>query len=242
MPVLRGVSWETGLVSAGPESLLSRRLYSFGEAARLLGLNASKLRRWVDGAVVAGRRYEPVIRAASTGEPLLSWGEFVEAGFLREYRARGVSLQQLRPTISALRLRFDTEYPFATHPPFIGEGRRLVLEVQQETGIDERLYVVVSRGVGQYVLSPVAEAFLDKVEFDPQWEIARRMRPLGASSPVVIDPERSFGQPTVRGVRTETIAELFLANESVSDIAEGYDLTEIEVQAALRWELTDRAA
>ena len=65
---------------------------------------------------------------------------------------------------------------------------------------------------------------------------------LGSGPPVVIDPERSFGQPTIRGIRTEAIAELFLANETVSDIASGLDLSESDVQAALRWELADKAA
>ena len=41
-------------------------------------------------------RYAPVIRPEPTGDDLVTWGEFVELGYLREYRRKGVPLQRLR--------------------------------------------------------------------------------------------------------------------------------------------------
>ncbi|MCA1695932.1 MAG: hypothetical protein LC749_15065 [Actinobacteria bacterium] len=38
--------------------------------------------------------------------------------------------------------------------------------------------------------------------------IARRLRPDGKNSPVMIDPEVAFGLPVVRWVRTEIVHEL----------------------------------
>jgi hypothetical protein len=37
------------------------------------------------------------------GSDIVTWAELVEAGFLREYRARRVSLQYLRPVIDEMR-------------------------------------------------------------------------------------------------------------------------------------------
>jgi hypothetical protein len=59
--------------------LLERQL-SVGEAARLLMLPSSTLRRWLEGFIILGRSYEPVIRPMLTGSDVVTWAEFVEAG------------------------------------------------------------------------------------------------------------------------------------------------------------------
>src|SRR5947207_2644018 len=138
--------------------LIELELYSVAEAARLLGISARKARRWLEGYEVAGTSYPPVVREDPTGSDIVSWGEFVELGYLREYRNKGVPLQQLRPVIDKLRERYGTPYPLANHKPFVGPGRKLVMEVERKLGIDERLYMVVD--TEQLLLSPQAEAFL----------------------------------------------------------------------------------
>ncbi|MCY7340985.1 MAG: hypothetical protein LH603_03775 [Pseudonocardia sp.] len=60
-------------------------------AARLLGLRTDALRRWIDGYERAGTTYAPVIREERSGSDTVTWGEFVEAGYLREYPAKQVS-------------------------------------------------------------------------------------------------------------------------------------------------------
>jgi len=76
----------------GHVETLNRELYTVTEAARLLGVQPSKLRRWLDGFVVGDRFYPPVIRPERTGGNTVTWAEFVEAGFLNQYRTRKVSL------------------------------------------------------------------------------------------------------------------------------------------------------
>ncbi len=78
-------------------SILERPVYGVYEAAGLLGLRSDRARSWLDGYERSGVRYPPVIREEHTGEDLVTWGEFVELGYLREYRRKGVPLQQLRP-------------------------------------------------------------------------------------------------------------------------------------------------
>lgn len=214
--------------------LLDRDVYSIGEAARLLGLNATTARRWLDGFVQAGRRYRPVVRLEPTGSDIVTWGEFVELGYLREYRLKNVSLQKLRPAVDRLRDEFDVPYPLAHARPFIDENRELLLEIQHETDLDRRLYMVVSRG-GQLKLTDETEAYLEKVEFIGDG--VARFRPAGPESPVVIDPRMSFGVPQVHGIRTEAIVELFRAKEPIELIAEGFDMPIADVEAAIRFEL-----
>jgi len=175
------------------------------------------LRRWLEGYTFRGTDYPPVIRLEPTAEDLVTWGEFVEAAYLREYRALSVPLQRIRPVVDRLRERYG-RYPLANERPWVLD-RELVKQVQDE--VDGAPNLVVLRS-GQLVL-------------------ARRYRPLGHGQPVVVDPDLSFGAPTVRGIRTETITELVRAGEPFDSLTEGYDLSPDDVLAALRYELPEAA-
>jgi len=81
-------------------SILERPVYGVVEAAGLLGLRPDRTRAWLDGYERNGVVCEPVVRHKQTGDDIVTWGEFVELGYLREYRRSGVPLQRLRPVIS----------------------------------------------------------------------------------------------------------------------------------------------
>jgi uncharacterized protein (DUF433 family) len=222
--------------------LLERQLYTVGEAARLLMLPSSTLRRWLEGFTLLGRSYDPVIRPAPTGSDIVTWAEFVEAGFLREYRAKRVSLQYLRPVIDEMRKQFKVPYPLAHFKPLVDtSSRQLVLGIQQATHLEEELALLVRLPSGQLQWAAAVQAFIDKVEFDAEG-IAERMHPLGKASPVVIDPDVTFGVPQVKGIRTEIIAETYAEAGSWERVADDWHLSVEDVQAALQWELTSRMA
>jgi hypothetical protein len=73
-------------------SILERPVYGISEAARHLGLRGDRTRAWLDGYDRNGVNYPPMIRERSTGADVVTWGEFVELGYLREYRRSGVPL------------------------------------------------------------------------------------------------------------------------------------------------------
>lgn len=220
--------------------ILERPVYGTTEAASILGLRAARVRAWLDGYVRGGILYEPVIRPEHTGSDVVTWGEFVELGYLREYRRKGVPLQRLRPVVAALRAEFETPYPLATARPFIA-GKELVLEVQEEFDIPAAIAIVIRSGQG-LIVADDANRYLKKVEFVPAAEgAAQRLRPAGATSPVVIDPMVRFGRPTVAGVTTERLWELFDAGETTNEVAAGYDMDENLVGAAIAYEEQQRA-
>lgn len=211
---------------------MDRETYSVAEAARLLRVSTATLRWWLEGR----EQYPPVLRSEPTGSGNVTWGEFVEASFLREYRKRR-SLQRLRPVIARLRAEFDVLYPLATCQPFIGPGKDLTLRTQRDENLPDELAIVHEIVSGQLVLTPVASRFMERVDFieePPRW--ALRILPMGKDSPVVIDPEYSFGSPTVRGIRTEVIAELVEAGEDIDEVAEDFSLEAAEVRAAVAYE------
>jgi hypothetical protein len=92
-PVVSSSAELTAVVEA---TILDREVCAMSEAARLLGVRAARLRSWVDGYSRAGRTYDPVIRLHPTGNDVLTWGEFVEAGYFREPRPRGTSSTRTR--------------------------------------------------------------------------------------------------------------------------------------------------
>jgi len=138
---------------------LERPVYGMSQAARLLGLRTDGLRRWIDGYERAGVTYAPVIREERTGTDTVTWGEFVEAGYLREYRARSVTLQYLRPVIALLRKELGVRYPLATLKPYTS-GRQLALEVQRTVGLDPALNLVILGRDGTLQLADPAQAFV----------------------------------------------------------------------------------
>lgn len=221
---------------------LERPVYGMSQAARLLGLRTDALRRWIDGYHRAGTTYAPVIREEHTGDDTVTWGEFVEAGYLREYRAKQVTLQYLRPVIAILRAELGVRYPLATLQPYTS-GRNLALKVQKQVGLDPSLGIVVLGRDGSLQLTDPAQAFLQKVEFaDSGTRDARRLYPMGRGVPVVLDPDHGFGEPTLTsGARTEAIAELVAAGEPRDRVAIIYDIALDDVDAAVRYE-HDRAA
>lgn len=221
-------------------SILERPVYGLVEAAGLLGLRPDRARAWLDGYERQDVRYPPVIRVESTADEIVTWGEFVELGYLREYRRKGVPLQRLRPVIDELRDEFQTPYPLATAKPFV-YGKELVLELQEKNDIPQSIAIVISTGQ-MVALADEAQRFIKKVEFDPPDEgDVRRLHPAGAASPVVIDPLVRFGQPAVEGVATARLWELFDAGEALDEIAAGYDMSTEFVRAAVAYEEQQRS-
>jgi uncharacterized protein (DUF433 family) len=228
------------------DPFLDQAMYSIREAARLLAVPSAKLRRWLEGAKISGRYYPPVIRVEPTGSDEVTWGEFIEAGFLSEYRQRRVSLQSMRPFIDVLRADFRVKYPLAHFEPLVdAPSRELVLEIQERVGLAEHLYLIRRHGkrdgAWQLQWAEPMRKFLDKVDFDTE-AVARRLYPLGKDLAVTIDPEVTFGIPQIRGIRTENVAETWVEFGDEEEVARSWGLNVQEVKAALRWEMYAKAA
>jgi len=220
---------------------LDRELFSEAEAARLLRVSQSTLHWWLDGGTYRGRTYRPVIRLRPTGERSVTWAEFVEAGLLREYRrTHGVALAQLRTVIDRLREEYGVPFPLAHYRPFVGPGRELLLEVQQQTHLAAD-FCLVAVANGQLVLTPAVQAFVERVEWSQ--DIAVSWRPHDdPASPVRMSPSIRFGRPAVRGISTEVLWEQIEAGASVNEVAESFDLRPADVRWAYGYESAVRAA
>lgn len=221
--------------------LLDRPVYGFGQVDYILGLTPGTARRWVDGYTRGRRHYDPVVRIESTGDQSVTWGEFVESRLLSEYRDAGVPLIRMRPAIERLRQELATRYPLASARTWLAaEGRELVRRVQDDVRLDKHLSIVVRSNQGVLDWSAPADEFRRSAEWtssSPADGQVAELRPVADIDEVRINPLRSFGEPVVRGVRTEVIAELVRAGDSPDMIAELYELPRHAVDAAVRYEL-----
>lgn len=225
-----------------PATLLDRALYSYADVDRLVGIRSGTARRWLEGYERGGKYYEPVLRAEPTGGDEVTWGEMVEAKLLAGYRHRDVPVLRMRPAIVELRKEFGA-YPLAHAQPFLDvQGRELVMRIQERVGLERRLQLVVVRNQ-QLVLASPAEQFRSRIDYDDG--VACRLTPEALTPGVIMDPHRAFGQPAIRNVRTETLAENYRAGASRDELADLYELSLTDIDSALRFELIagrDRAA
>lgn len=214
--------------------LLGRRVYGMSQVDHLLGLKDGTAQRWIDGYVRAGREYPPIVRPERTGEDIVTWGEFVEARLLANYRQANVPIARMRPVVEMLRDQLATAYPLA-HAKLYARNRELVRVAQDDAKLEDALRIVVVRN-GQTMLAEAAQDFMRAVDFDPKAGVVRTVQPDPGVPEVVLDPVRRFGEPTIDGVRTDILAELVATGDSEEFVAEMYHLRPEQVRDAVAFE------
>lgn len=223
---------------ANEVALLEREVYTEAEASRLLGTPQSTLHYWLEGGRRNRKTYLPIIREEPTGSRIVTWGEFVEAGLLRQYRNEKVPMLQLRLFIQALRAELGVPYPLAHARPWIS-GRELLRQAQQAAGLEYEYWLVSS---DQLMLTFPGQAFMHRVRWDEDEGIVSGFRPSPEpESPVVIDPLVRFGRPSVKGVSTEAIFEEMESGASAQEAAVDFGLELADVRWAHAYEATKTA-
>lgn len=221
-------------------SVLYRVVHSEAEAARLLCVSQQTLHYWLEGKKWRGDNYLPVIRPEPTGQTVLKWAEFVEAGLLSQYRRDDeVPLDDVRRFIAILREKTGEPYPLAHKFPWAVSQRVLILEAQAEAGLNGE-YLLYAPVDSQPLLLPPAQRFMDRVDFKD--DAAVLWRPAGRESPVVIDPEMRSGNPSVDGISTSVLKEYSDEGDSYEEIARDFNLPVRDVELAVAYELNAKDA
>ena len=149
-------------------------------------------------------------------------------------------MPELRDFITALRQKLGVPYPLADRRPFVGVGRKLVEQAQEESGLAPSFFLVAVAG-GQLVLTAPSQSFVDRVTWDN--DLVAEWRPHDEEkSPVRVSPLQRFGRPAIAGISTEVLWEHEDAGETVDEIAEAFSLKPRDVRWALAYENAQRAA
>jgi uncharacterized protein (DUF433 family) len=217
-------------------------IYGRSDAARLLGVNASTLGRWVGGYTyhpagasgnLAKRRKPPLINSdlpAIEDSVAVSFVELMELRVVKELIHSGVSLQAVRVAANLASQHFATAHPFASRRVYT-DGRRVFAEVagRSEAHPD---FVELSRWkIEQVIAGGIFEPFLKEIDFDEVTSLAERWWPLGRDYPVVLDPAIAFGAATIAGTRTRTTTLARMAEHTSTEAAA--DAFAVDLRAAV---------
>ena len=224
-------------MQAVPEA--ERPTYTAAEAARYTGISAPSVARWRVGyqyPTTSGPKKSPRITAGSTSG-LLSFNDLIEIAVVAAARKANVPMKAVRAAVATAAELYGVDRPLI-EIKFKHNGREIFTEEKLAAG--KRRFINLS-GHGQVAWEHIA-AVLE--ELDYRGEQAYRWWPAGRDDPIVINPEVSFGRPYIVGKRvsTDAIASRFGAKETLEDIVDDLEVTKAEAEAALRFELSLRAA
>jgi uncharacterized protein (DUF433 family) len=231
-----------GLDVNGTHGPLTAPIYEPAEVARLVGLTASRVRRWLFGyqyRVGADKREKkqvPVIHRRNTDRyRYASFLDLIELLSVKSFLDKGFSLQRVRRACDEAASVLSDDHPFARRR-FFTSGREIYLEFQNRRDAANLLQLLTD---GQWVIEPIIREFAEQIDFDLDSELAAKWWPLGKNEHVVLDPLVSFGAPSIvgRGVKTANVFDLYRAERQKSEVvARWMSLTLTEVEAAVRFE------
>jgi uncharacterized protein (DUF433 family) len=215
--------------------ILSAPTYSIAEAHRLTRLSRWRISRWLRGYKYDGGEQEPVIKRKIPPESTYaSFLDLIDLLFVNKFIERGFSLQYIRKALEEARKYLGTPH-FARSKFFIASDK-IILGLPKSSN-----YMIALLTGGQTAIGEIIETVYDKLDFEEvtDFEFASRWYPLGRDGYIVIDPQISFGRPTVkgRGIATENIYDLYLGeNKKIKPVKEWFQIPRYEIQAAIRFE------
>jgi uncharacterized protein (DUF433 family) len=228
------------------DKILATPAYPFVEAAHYLNIPLSTLRAWClgQGNRVGGktRAFKPVIHLDGSDRRALSFLNLVEAHVLAAIRRQHhVPLPKVRQALSFVSKRLSTDRPLA-RAEFQTDGIDLFVEKLGSL-------INVTRE-GQTEMADVMRDHLRRIERNTQgvpvrlFLFTRQDEIRNQPSPVVVDPQISFGRPvlTGRAVPTAVLADRFKAGDTLTHLAQDYDTSPQNIEEALRCELERKAA
>ncbi|HEU4685266.1 MAG TPA: DUF433 domain-containing protein [Nitrospira sp.] len=220
--------------------------YSVMEAAHYLRIPRTTIRDWVSGRhyrSAAGVRFtKPIIQVPDPTAKQLSFMNLVEIHVLDAIRRKhDIPLEKVRAAVSYLTKQFPSRHPLADQE-FETDGLNLFIKkFSQLINISQE---------GQLAMQEVLQAHLHRIERDLHgipvrlYPFTRKREFQEEPKTVVIDPQVSFGRPVLAGtgIPTAVIAERYKAGESMDALAEDYGRQRVEIEEAIRCELTLEAA
>ncbi len=215
-------------------------MYTIPEAARLVGTNATRIRRWLMGyrfPLKGGRQGEsaplfPAQLPVLENKLAIGFLDLVELLFIKAFREFGVPLPTIRCAAAEASRRWNTDHPFCLNR-LKTDGRSIFASLQDEEGRDLLLELTKS----QYCFYTVINPYLKQLEYDAIGDV-QRWWPLGKSKPVLVDPKVSFGRPILQecSIPTEAVFQAVRVNESETEVANWFGISLALVRAAIEFE------
>ncbi len=219
-------------------------LYSYADVDYLADVSRGTARRWLAGYEYKsdGRGLIALPAVTHRQDPedaAASFVDLIEVIAIGALKQAGFSLPTIRRIVHTCQEMLGVPRPLVTLQFKIG-GKDIFVDHGDAL-------LEVGRKKGNQAWHEFLSPFLKTLDYTTDAgltpQVARRWWPMGREVPIVVDPAFGFGRPAIgqTGVRTAIILEHFRAKETVDEIAQDFDVSPMEVQRALQFEL-DRAA
>jgi len=219
-------------------------LYTPAEASRLAAVPAAKIARWLTGHTIKGRFYEPLWRSQinlGDDKVYLGFRDLMEVRVANALMRHNISAIRVRAAIEMAREINGIDRPLSTQS-FKHNGRDIFMRVIERDADGEEREALINTFRRQYEFTAIMEPSLKNIEFDDAGT-PRLWWPRGKAAKIVVDPERSFGQPIEVSSSVPTII-LAAAGKSLGPdaAARAYDVTPSAVRRSMAFESEIRLA
>lgn len=214
--------------------------YGLREAALCLRLPVATLRQWTLGReyeIKSGKKvFRPLIQPADPDRTLLSFVNLLEGQALRAFRREhNLRFKVIREALTSLK---SLDGPHAeTHPlafeDFLTDGLDIFVERVGELITLNPARQIAIRAAFRNHLQRIRRDANGPTLFFP-WVGGEGEK----DTPVTVDPRVAFGRPVITGtgISTAVLASFVRAGEQIADVAEDYDLSQEQVEAAVTFE------
>ena len=208
-------------------------IYDVPEAARYLkatlhasvvyAVSSAKLIRWIRRGIAS-----PSLTDVPGRELVIAFEDLISVRVIAALRASGVKWSEIDVTEEWLRSETEHERPFATEFLWTGQGQIFV---------DWTAKLVSASRNGQLALGLLKDYLIPVhgLVFNADTHVATSWEP---TKGIVLEPQVQFGSPCIKGTRipTRTVSGMIEAGDSVDLVANSYQLSHDEIEAACNWE------
>jgi uncharacterized protein (DUF433 family) len=217
---------------AAPNNLLGIGLYTPAEAALYARIAPQTLSRWLFGSSGGKAVLDPQIE----GERIVTFLDFIQAMAVRSIRnTKKIPLPKIREGVRIAQEEFGIEYPLAKkHTIFLFNDEVIVNVGDTES---RRFLQASGKNKRNYLLTKVAELFVDDIGFDPEGFAAWYKAFEHKSYTIKMDPKLRFGEPMIAecGYSAQALWDAYRSEGGIENAAKVYGVKEGEVETACRY-------
>ena len=216
-------------------------IYTFAEAAQLANVSSSTVRNWLRGYTGAGGEVQPMFSTHDRNVSMVSFLNLIEIVVAGQFRkALHVKYQTVLSAYENANEIVGSPYPFA-HARLEPLGGNIVYIMKNQPKNTSRQAMDRPEQWSLPIeLPPLPNEVLETIhQIDYLQELAAKWFPVGKEVPIVMDPRKSTGIPTVlgTGVTIGALYERFKAGHKIDYLARDYKLESSTVETVIQYAL-----
>jgi len=218
------------LLSTTKKPSLGIGLYSIPDVARILNLEPSFVRRWLNE--YWGNRFKFGKKNFSSWgagrEKAIHFYTLIEFYVFYQLRKQGLSAQSIAKSHEIIARELNTQFPFATST-ILTDGRKILYKIDNTT-------IINADNTKQLNFVDIIEEFCRQMDFGKD-RLAIRYWPLGKEKNIIVDPHHQLGQPTIKNtnILAETLYRMHTSGEKINFVASLYNVSVKDVTASIEF-------